>query len=501
MTRAAPAVLAAACASAALAEDGAPPDYAAAARIALERACAVAHPAEAAGIGPGLPGYRGQNGPARAVDMFGWRVEFALDGAALMLSRLARPGARGRVTVEARADGDGRVLLAVIADSRCRVRGARRLRRGPGGAAEAIDLLDSRLEPTGESLPVDPPPPPAPADGGDGPAVGLVDTGVNYLLPEIAARLARGADGAPLGYDYWDLDPRPFDSDPVRSPLFPARHGTRTASLLLRESPVARLAPYRYPRPDMDRMADLVADAARIGARVVNLSLASSDRARWRAYEAAARRNPHILFVAAAGNRRRDLDRDPMYPAALGLANQLVVTAATADGRLSRDANWGRRSVDVMVAAEGLRAVGFDGAERAVSGSSFAAARMTALAACLLAEDPALAAPALKALLLARAGPGPESRRVAHGFVPDPTTAPRGACPALPRRRRPGTVSSRCAVGVPYGTRTRVSGVRGRRPGPLDEGDAAVILHGRGGGGKRQSGARHGGARRSTATR
>ena len=310
----------------------------------LAAACAVAHPAEAERIGPDLPGYRGQNGPARAVDMFGWRVEFALDGAALMLARLARPGARGRVTVEARADADGRVVLAVIADSQCRVRGARRLRRGPGGAPAAIDILDSRLEPTGESLPVDPPPPPAPEAAGDGPLVALVDTGVNYLLPEIAARLARGADGAPLGYDYWDLDPRPFDSDPVRSPLFPARHGTRTASLLLRESPAARLAPYRYPRPDMDRMADLVADAARIGARVVNLSLASSDRGRWRAYEAAARRNPQILFVAAAGNRRRDLDLDPMYPAALGLANQLVVTAATAAPRGACPAHRGRRN-------------------------------------------------------------------------------------------------------------------------------------------------------------
>ena len=29
--------------------------------------------------------------------------------------------------------------------------------------------------------------------------------------------------------------------------------------------------------------------------------------------------------------------------------------------------------------------------------------------------------------------------------------------------------------GVPYGTRTRVSAVKGRRPRPLDEGDCAVL--------------------------
>ena len=82
-----------------------------------------------------------------------------------------------------------------------------------------------------------------------------MDSGVNYLLPAIASRLARDADGAALGYDWWDMDPRPLDQDPSRSAFFPRRHGTRTASLLLEEAPLARLIPYRYPRADMSRMA------------------------------------------------------------------------------------------------------------------------------------------------------------------------------------------------------------------------------------------------------
>ena len=404
------------------------PDPVETARVALARACAVSHVFGAAAIGPHLPGYKGPVGRARAIDVVGWRVEFLLDGATVALSRLAPRGRTGRVNVALRGANDEPLLVAV-ADITCRVLQARRMLYDETGAAAAIERLDGDLTPTGRRDPVNPPVPALPPSSmPSGVPVGLVDTGVNYLLPEISARLARGADGGLLGYDYWDLDRRPFDSDPVRSPLFPARHGTRTASLVARESGVARLVPYRYPRPDMSRMAALVADAAGLGVRIVNVSLASGDRARWRSYEAAARANPDILFVVAAGNRGRDIDREPMYPAALGLDNQLVATAATGDGRLAGDANWGRRSVDLMVSTEGLRAVGFDGAERAVSGSSFAAARVAALAACLLAAQPGLSAPVLREAILARASRSAEPDRVARGFLPDPTTRRRGAC-------------------------------------------------------------------------
>lgn len=261
------------------------PDPVETARIALARACAVSHVFEAAAIGPHLPGYKGPVGRARAIDVVGWRVEFLLDDATVALSRLAPRGRTGRVHVALRGANDEPLLVAV-ADVTCRVLQARRMLYDETGAPAAIERLDGDLAPTGRRDPVNPPVPAPPqfstpaGEARVGAAVGLVDTGVNYLLPEISARLARGADGGLLGYDYWDLDRRPFDSDPVRSPLFPARHGTRIASLVARESGVARLVPYRYPRPDMARMAALVADAAGLGVRIVNVSLASGDRAR-----------------------------------------------------------------------------------------------------------------------------------------------------------------------------------------------------------------------------
>ena len=58
----------------------------------------------------------------------------------------------------------------------------------------------------------DPPVPPGKDPGGV--AVALVDTGVNYTLPEISNRLARSPDGEILGFDFQDNDRLPFDLEP-----------------------------------------------------------------------------------------------------------------------------------------------------------------------------------------------------------------------------------------------------------------------------------------------
>ncbi|MEQ9124375.1 MAG: hypothetical protein RIM80_17630, partial [Alphaproteobacteria bacterium] len=121
-----------------------------------------------------------------------------------------------------------------------------------------------------------------------GVTVAHIDSGVNYRLPQIAARLARDDEGRFLGRDLWDGDGRPFDGDTGRSPFFPIRHGTPVASLLIAEAPNVRLLPIRYPRPDMTRMAEAVAIAAAAGARIVALPMGSRDPDDWAAFAAAA---------------------------------------------------------------------------------------------------------------------------------------------------------------------------------------------------------------------
>lgn len=360
----------------------------------------------------------------------GWERHFGLPkGDEIRVERVA-PGGQMRSLLaeyhEGSGEGRNRPRLAAVADASCTIRTGRRLVYETDSAqAVAVEHLDEHLSPTGVRGPLNPPVP----DGTDpgGIPVALVDAGVNYLQPEIARRLARGRDGRILGYDYWDLDQRPFDANPARSPFFPQRHGTKTASLLLREAPMVRLVPYRYPRPDMSRMAELIRDAAAAGVVVVNLSLGSDDRADWEAFATAARTHPDMLFVVSAGNNGRDIDREPVYPAALRLDNIITVTSSETSGELARGSNWGERSVDLIVPAERLLVMDFDGNEVAASGSSYAAVRISALAARLLAGHPAWRAPELKAAIFARVLPPLSGRRtdVARGFIPRPDKADR----------------------------------------------------------------------------
>lgn len=360
--------------------------------------------------------------------VFGWQRRFRLDAdGVLSIERVAPGGALRRITVEfdSQLPGAGlRPHLVAVADANCTIRLARRLvYDDPSGPPVALEILDASLATTGNREPLNPPVPSGSDPGGV--AVALVDAGVDYRIPAISRRLARDENGDILGYDYWDLDHRPFDANPARSPFFPQRHGTETASVLLSEAPGIRLVPYRYPRPDMSRMTELVDDAAAHGIRIMNLSMGSDDANDWTAFATAARAHPDMLFVFSAGNDGRDIDARPVYPAALSLDNAITVTSSEDDGGLARGSNWGEQSVDLLVPAERLSTTGFDGNEVGVSGSSFAAVRISALAARFLAPHPDWSAPELKAAILARVLPNFAGRtlHVRAGFIPRPDTA------------------------------------------------------------------------------
>ena len=356
------------------------------------------------------------------------------DGARMRIDRIEPGGVLRRIVVsyaEPAPSGRRPVLLAV-ADGNCRIVAGRRLTYHEDGMARAVEHLGSDLERVVRVEPLNPSVPGGTESGAV--RVGLVDSGVNYLLPEIASRLARDEDGALVGFDFWDLDARPFDSNPARSAFHPQRHGTRTASLLLEEAPVAALVPYRYPRNDMSRMRRLVEHAAAAGVRIVNLSMGSRRLSEWADFEAAARDHPQMLFVVSAGNDGADIDEAPVYPASLKLDNLLTVTSADDSGLPAPGSNRGRGSVDLAVPAERIPVTGFDGRPRRVSGSSYAAARVSAFAACLLAAHPEWTTPALKAAILARAEQ-PAHRAPAYvgaGVLGDPAGADRGVCPAQP---------------------------------------------------------------------
>lgn len=307
--------------------------------------------------------------------------------------------------------------LMAIADGSCVIGSGRAIRyESPW---RFLDQLDGDLASLRWTETLQAPWPPGQDPGGV--RVGLIDSGLAYDLPLFRDRLARDEDGRPVGYDYWDLDPWPYDGDVARGPFLPIRHGTAVASILAREAPDAALVPFRYPRPDMSRLADLVERAAAAGVRILAVPLGSRTRDDWSAFAEALARHD-ILAVVSAGNDGRDIDADPVWPAALGLDQMIVVTSSDGSGRLADGSNWGARSVNVMLPAENQPVIDFRGASGSASGTSYAVPRLAALAARLLEADPRQSTTSLKAAILARAIPSPYEDRPATsaGWIPDP---------------------------------------------------------------------------------
>ena len=287
-----------------------------------------------------------------------------------------------------------------------------------GSSALYIQTLDQSGTPLPDKEWLNPPLP----DKGksDGLRVALIDSGVNYQLEEIANSLALDKDNSIIGYDFWDDDQTPFDANPARSPFFVQRHGTRTASVTLNEAPDIALVPYRYPRPDMSRMTRLVEHAADNGIRIIGMPLGSNNDKEWRAFSDAVTAHPEILFIVSAGNNGRDIDINPVYPAVLDHSNILVVTSADDFVRPANRTNYGRLSVDYLLPAENLAATDFNGTQTRVSGSSYAVARMTALAARLLGGNPQMTLDALKANIKEYSVKANTSRYATTGYIGDP---------------------------------------------------------------------------------
>ncbi len=174
---------------------------------------------------------------------------------------------------------------------RCKVLGGERISYADGGEGAAQDLqaLGPDLKPRAPAVPFNPPlPADAGADAGCTP-VGILDNGVNYLLPEIRKRLARDPSGRLLAHDFWENDDRPFDfgipegaRNVQGTPFDPPSHGTEVASILLRDAPAGICAAiYRYHPGDPDaHIGDIVDHIAADGVRVLVCRRAGTSRGR-----------------------------------------------------------------------------------------------------------------------------------------------------------------------------------------------------------------------------
>ncbi|MGB9873869.1 MAG: S8 family serine peptidase, partial [Hydrogenobacter sp.] len=190
--------------------------------------------------------------------------------------------------------------------------------------------------------------------------VAVLDTGVNYLHPDLAGAMWRsystcndGASGC-FGWDFFDDDPDPMDYN---------GHGTHLAGIIgaiwSNSVGTAGLC------PGVKIMAVRVCGAGRTcndfsiikgikyavdnGARIINMSFGGyggyDGDFEYDAINYAADRG--VLVVASAGNEANDNDKNPVYPASYSLPNIISVAATDRNDNLAPFSNYGRTKVHI----------------------------------------------------------------------------------------------------------------------------------------------------------
>ncbi len=275
--------------------------------------------------------------------------------------------------------------------------------------------------------------------------IAVIDSGVDYNDPEIAASILRNNREWP--FDGKDSDQNGFVDDVigwdflrnVNLPHDPNGHGTFIAGLIaavpnngigsMGVCPGCSILPVRFS--DRDGYGD-VEDAVKgfhyaieQGASIINYSFAGegSDKILKRAIERAGRQD--VLVVVPAGNDAEDVDRSRTYPAKYVMDHLITVTGVDENDQLVNTASWGKKHVHL--AAPGIRLIA-PWSDRTIwkkgKGTSYATPIVAAAAGLVRSVAPHLKATQVRDILLSTVRRVPELKdKVVTGGVLDAAAA------------------------------------------------------------------------------
>lgn len=242
------------------------------------------------------------------------------------------------------------------------------------------------------------------------PIVAILDSGVDLHHPGLRGRLwvnpgeqrgnRRDDDGDGFaddvhGADLIDGDGKPQDRN---------GHGTHVAGIVARNTPASvKLMAVRVLDRDMrgteDGLARGIEYALAHGARILNVSVNTDTPTPSLAAAVRDAQAAGAVIVASAGNDGRSLRQRPSYPICFPEAAVVGVTATDAAGNLAPYSNHGA-CVDVRAIGDDILSLHLGGGLERRTGTSMAAAEVTARLARLTAQQRRSAPTAVDGTLL-----------------------------------------------------------------------------------------------------
>jgi hypothetical protein len=254
--------------------------------------------------------------------------------------------------------------------------------------------------------------------------VGVIDTGVDYLHPDLAANIwinpgedcagcrADGVDNDGNGYvddwhgwDFLNNDNDPFDDN---------GHGTHVAGTIgavgnngqgvAGVNWTVKIMPLKFLGANGSGEASdavkAVLYATSMGAAVTNNSWGGGDYSQALADAVATADTGGSLFVAAAGNSLANNDTTPNYPSGYSAPNVISVAATDQNDARAWFSNYGLSTVDIGAPGTNILSTVPGGGYAFADGTSMATPQVSGAAALARAAFPTATGVGLKALLL-----------------------------------------------------------------------------------------------------
>ncbi|MBT3236682.1 MAG: S8 family serine peptidase [Bdellovibrionales bacterium] len=130
--------------------------------------------------------------------------------------------------------------------------------------------------------------------------------------------------------------------------------------------------------------------AVRMGAKVLSNSWGGGEKSQALKDAIVAANQAGVVFIAAAGNSRRNHDSSPSYPAAYKVDNVLSVGSMAGSGKKSGFSDYGASTVHIFAPGSGIMSTYKGGGYKKLSGTSMAAPLASGVVGLLLASEPEL---------------------------------------------------------------------------------------------------------------